>query len=766
MEETSPLETTFSPPGLGAALPLPTALIAPGQIGAEGQIAELSSLLRELDEASLVGYVPPTLPLSETQENQLLLVRLGIASSLFRALRSKHEPSARHSLRVALASSSWALRMELPDALRDEIELAALLHDIGKIGVPDHVLAKPTALSPQETTLMERHWSVGKDILRGSCAAKGIIDTVAYAAAWYDGRRGQFEASGDKIPLGARMLAIVDAFDAMTSDHVYRRAMSRERAFNELYRYAGTQFDPDLVKLFAQLHECDQLKLQQQVARHWLRDLDPESVGQQWRLQTSTIATGRPETELLFQQKLLDNMYDAVVFVDTDLHVLLWNRGAERLTGISADGIQQRLWLPSLLQLRDEQGEAIRDDDCPVAYAIHTGVQWLRRLTIRGRANRDLAVDAHAMPVVGNDGATHGLTLLLHDVSPEISLEERCQNLHELATKDPLTQVANRAEFNRVHEMFIAVHLESKLPCSLIITDIDRFKLVNDTYGHQAGDNVLQCFAALLKSGCRPGDLVARYGGEEFVILCADCDNAAAVRRAEELRKAFSEIPQSALAGNVVTASFGVTEVQPGDNPETMLRRADRALFMAKEGGRNKVVQLGSGNDPARDDVAVKEAGRKRSGDVLLEQDMVCEAPLNVSIEKLRGFVADHHAEVAMIDGHQVQLKVGDEGGGILRRSADRPIRLVVDLRFEEERLEPNRASMRSAAGLVRTKIHVAVSPYKTRDRRLSQATEQARQLLVSFRAYLMATPVSGEADYNSGVLGRAKSFFPWFRRG
>ena len=104
------------------------------------------------------------------------------------------------------------MKMELPNELRDEIELAALLHDIGKIGVPDHVLAKPTALSPQETSLMERHWLVVQDILRGSCAAPGVLDTVAYAAAWFDGRRGQFDVSGEKIPLGARMLAIVDAF--------------------------------------------------------------------------------------------------------------------------------------------------------------------------------------------------------------------------------------------------------------------------------------------------------------------------------------------------------------------------------------------------------------------------------------------------------------------------------------------------------------------------------------------------------------------------
>ena len=101
--------------------------------------------------------------------------------------------------------------------------------------------------------------------------------------------------------------------------------------------------------------------------------------------------------------------------------------------------------------------------------------------------------------------------------------------------------------------------------------------------------------ATLLKGACRPGDLVARYGGEEFVMLCADCDNAAAARRAEQVRKALGQMQQPKMEGRSVTASFGVTEIQPGDTPETMLRRADRALLMAKSKGRNVVVQLGSG---------------------------------------------------------------------------------------------------------------------------------------------------------------------------
>ena len=138
--------------------------------------------------------------------------------------------------------------------------------------------------------------------------------------------------------------------------------------------------------------------------------------------------------------------------------------------------------------------------------------------------------------------------MLFHDASSETSLEQRCQSLHEKATKDPLTQVANRAEFDRVHAMFVAAHQQQQVPCSLMMCDLDRFKQVNDTYGHQAGDEVIKSLASLLKSSCRPGDLVARYGGEEFVVLCADCDNATAARRAEQIRKALSQIPQAKMA--------------------------------------------------------------------------------------------------------------------------------------------------------------------------------------------------------------------------
>ncbi len=425
---------------------------------------------------------------------------------------------------------------------------------------------------------MDEYRLSGLEILSDCRVSREVMEIVRHSSAWYDGSRPNYPHVAEQIPLGARIVAIVDAFDSMTSDQVYRRAMSRDRALGELFGYAGTQFDPELVKCFSELQIA--VEALPPEADHWLRSLEVYSPNRPWARsikvnQTELVAP----TELLFQQKLLDNMHDAVIFVDCHMRIIQWNRGAERLTGIAAAGVVERTWSPGLVEMRDDATGRPIEAECPVAYCIHSGVQSLRRLLVAGRNGRPIAVDVHTVPVMTADGAICGATMLLHDASSETSLEERCQNLHERATKDPLTRVANRAEFDRTHQLFVKAHFEHQLPCSMIMCDLDHFKSINDTYGHQAGDDVLRFFGGLLARECRTGDLVARYGGEEFVVLCADCNNATAAGRAESLRKTFSEIPQPSLNHDVVTASFGVTEIQPGDSPASMLRRADRACW-------------------------------------------------------------------------------------------------------------------------------------------------------------------------------------------
>jgi diguanylate cyclase (GGDEF)-like protein len=374
-----------------------------------------------------------------------------------------------------------------------------------------------------------------------------------------------------------------------------------------------------------------------------------------------------------------------------------------------------------------------------VALAVASGLQQLRRLTISGRNNEKLAVDIHLVPVVSRDGTAHGAAVLIRDASRTITLEERVQSLHEKATRDPLTQVANRAEFDRVHTLFLETHLQSQASCALIICDIDHFKKVNDTYGHQAGDAALISFGNILRSACRAGDLVARYGGEEFAMLCADCDNVTATTRAEEIRRSVEQLPQPALNGNCFTVSFGVTEMQGGDTPETMLRRADRALYQAKEGGRNRVVQLGSGLR------GVEAPVKRRSwfswftegeSDQSLERDLFTPVPLAMTAEKLRGFVADKHAQIESIDANHVVMQLTEDAVPMLRRRSDRPVPFIIDLQFEEQEMQGDE----KRRGFTRvTMIRVTIRPRRQRDRRSQDVQERARHLLSALKSYLMA---------------------------
>ncbi len=739
-----------------------TAVVDALSVVAEGRLAELSTLVDDLTTEAHSAPAPSIVDSYET-ESSLVQARLGIASSLYTALRWKHEPTAQHCLRTALCCSGWAEMMDLPPLMRDELELAALLHDIGKIGVLDSILCKPGSLNAQEAAIMDCHWLMGEQVLRGSSASSGVLDIVRYSRGWFDGKRGHCDLHGDDLPLGARMLAVADAFDSMTTDHIFRRAMSAQRAFDELFRCAGTQFDPDLVAIFAKLFERDPMAMQSAAARRWLGELSPQFIEQQWRRGEVGAAAPIPTLDALFQQRLIDSMHDAVIFVDAHRKVLRWNEGAERLTGLSGSGILSRNFIPSLIGMSDERQKAIADKDCPLAQAAAGGVQWMRRLHINGRGGKIVAVDAQAVPVVDSDGVVVGVSLLMHDVSEEITLEERCQNLHDMATRDPLTQVANRAEFDRVQAEFVKAHRETKRPCALIMTDIDRFKTINDTYGHQAGDEVIKSIAHLMQTFSRSGDLVARYGGEEFVLLCADCDNATGAKRAEEIRIAFGLVRHTSLGQRCVTASFGVTEVQPGDTPETMLRRADRALITAKETGRNRVVQLGIGGDAAAgEDKHITATSKKRlAGNMLMKREMTSDSPLERNIEKLKGFVADHHAEITLTDRNRVQLRIGgDRGGPLFKRQSDRTIRLIIDLSFHEESYAPEN---NPRAMFKRTRIAAMISPVKSRERRTVAAMERARQLVASLRSYLMATDIDGVeavAEEEGGFWLSLRSFF------
>jgi diguanylate cyclase (GGDEF)-like protein/PAS domain S-box-containing protein len=687
-------------------------------------------------------------PRTETRfENHLALVRLGIATSLFYALRAKHAPTAAHCLRVALSCSAWAERLGLEDTTRDRIEVAALLHDLGKIGIPDRILRKPGKLTTEEQLVMDRCPRLGCEILRGCTSDPELLQIVYHASTWFESRREEDSPQRDALPLGARMLAIADAFDAMTTDTVYRRAMSRERAIQELIDGSCTQFDPELALDFNRMLELRPEMLHGAVVHRWLQQLHHDGDQGVWGVSpesTRSIAAG-PHRESLFCSHLIGSLKDGVAFTDAEGTITQWSPGMQSLTSITAEAILGQTWSNESIGLL-ERGKSAHKDPCLVKVCLDTSSVVAQPMLVRRAQGDPMPVHVQVSPVFGPKPGIHGTVILVRDLSDQANLEEQLESLHRKSTRDPLTGVFNRAHFDSTLASLAREASKGGPSFSLIICDIDHFKRVNDLHGHPAGDEALVRFAGLLSSHSRDEDLVARYGGEEFLVLAPNCDNATAARRAEAIRIALESTSLPSLGGETVTASFGVTEFQAGDTGETILARADRALLKAKDNGRNRVIQLGSGN---RVDLSGESDRRRWLGwfhsDACQPQrefDVITPVPLDLAIEKLRGFIADHDAEIISVRENHVCIKLQapfNPGG---RRRADRQISVRVQMTLSEVR-----NGVPSVQLPVKTNVHIELQAIRNRDRRNRELSSCFNRVVSSLRSYLMGEIKKSEEE-------------------
>lgn len=683
-------------------------------------------------------------PLVKTNEpgelsinDRLVLSRLGVYTGLFYALRAKHPPTAAHALRVAIGCSKWAAWRNLPE--RDMLEVAALLHDIGKIGVPDRVLQKPDQLNSQEQLMIRMQADVADELLRASGASEALMAIVRSA------RSGD---RSDEVALPARMLSIVDAFDSMTTEQVFRRAMGRAEAIQELAQKAKSQSERELIIDFAELISEPRPELETQIATRWLNELVPNITPGFWESNLpASCGAIQNILDTLFHHRLLDTVSDATVYIDSDAQVLHWNRAAEKLTGRPAASLINCRWTPELMGLQSVDGKELSESESPLEplWSEHSHVDV--RLRVKNADGIELVVRFWALPVFSGDQELAGAILLVRDASNEATLEQKVQTLHEIATQDPLTKVANRAELNRKMPDFLDEHVEEDVPGSLIICDIDYFKRINDNYGHQAGDEALVVFADLLRNTARGGDLVARYGGEEFVVLCEGCDLKAAMMRAEQMRKAVEDKPIPALKGRSMTSSFGVTQIQPGDDSETLLARADRALFTAKENGRNRVEKLGDDSKavattPSRVRGPKKGGWRNwfsGTGEILSTNEYLAKVPKEVAIQKLEGFINDHKAELKSIKDSRIVIRVDCQKNESLTRKGDRPAVMLLDVSIVEVEVM---GTGRRKGYETRTMMTVSIRAIRARDRRSEAIRSQATKLLQSFQAYLVAEEI------------------------
>lgn len=175
---------------------------------------------------------------------------LSTAAAFGDAIEAKDAYTAGHTKRVLEYSLVVGRRLALSQEELDELKLAAALHDIGKIGIEDRILGKPGHLDPEEARIMEGHTVIGARIVENIRPLRGIVPGIRHHHEKYDGNGYPDILKGESIPLIARIISVCDTFDAMTSDRPYRKGLASETALQELRRYSGTQFDPQIVEVF------------------------------------------------------------------------------------------------------------------------------------------------------------------------------------------------------------------------------------------------------------------------------------------------------------------------------------------------------------------------------------------------------------------------------------------------------------------------------------------------------------------------------------
>ena len=185
--------------------------------------------------------------------NYIKKLNLQAVAALAQALEAKNPYTKGHSERVAEVSEHLAVTLRLPHAQVERIRIAGLLHDIGKIGVPEAVLLKPEPLEDSEYELMKKHPGDGQNILRPISSLADILPTVYHHHERYDGKGYPAGLAGEAIPLWARILGVADTYDAMTSDRPYRKAFPKDYACKEIAKYSGTQFDPKVASAMVEI---------------------------------------------------------------------------------------------------------------------------------------------------------------------------------------------------------------------------------------------------------------------------------------------------------------------------------------------------------------------------------------------------------------------------------------------------------------------------------------------------------------------------------
>lgn len=504
---------------------------------------------------------------------------------LVQALQVCDKDTEAHVRRTQHMGAELGRRIGLTDEQQSNLALLAILHDIGKIGIPLDILNKPGRLTDSEWRMLKTHAEKGYQIANRSIELRDIAQMILHHHEHWDGSGYPDGMRKETIPLLSRIIAVVDAYDAMTNDRAYRKAMSREEACAELKRCAGTQFDPFIVSNF--LHMIRQMPEDVQAVAPAQTTQEQPAGEQEGHLPASVTL----DLDAIHVHPMIYTRY----LLDEDMHIISADSGFEQLTGYTPqEAIQNGLTQGDLIFEEDRAGYfSIVGSKIPkegMAYLEHRLRRkdgQARQVFCLGRLYYDSSVRMNRTELIVSDSTdSYAVQTLVSEESSKA--QRRLEQWESKYRSDALTGLLNHEAFRSDVEQYLLRHESGAM---MLMMDVDKFKEFNDTNGHRAGDEQLILVAQTLHNSLRSNDFCCRMGGDEFAAVLTfgkDVPQETMIRRAQQICDSMN-MTIGANSSHLSTISMGGAffggEIVTFDK---LYEAADKALYRAKNAGRSR----------------------------------------------------------------------------------------------------------------------------------------------------------------------------------
>ena len=578
------------------------------------------------DEKKRVEIEAKQVEAEKRHVEEVCALHLRTIEGLALAIEAKDHSTHSHLHRVRTYAVEIGRELGLAGENLDALRAAALLHDIGKLAVPDHIINKPGRLTPEEFEKIKIHPIVGAEILEKVAFPYPVAPIVRSHHERWDGGGYPDGLKGDEIPLGARILSVVDCLDALTADRQYRKALPLAAAMQVIVDESGKAFDPLVVEVLQRRGtelEIVSLRSLEETSEDALRfsytvergDQPATGLQQEPSLRQGTqtdflssIASARQEAHTLFElsQDLgnslsLDETLSLVAMrlrriVPYD-SIVVFVRRDDILVPEFVSGENSRLFSSLTVPLGAGLCGWVARNCKPIVNgnpAVEIGF-------VQSGTGKEALRSALAVPLEGMDSSVGVLALyrsevdafttehlrVLQVVTSRVALfvenALKYREAEHSATVDYLTGMANARALSIHLEQELARCKREEATMAVMVCDLDGFKEINDRYGHLAGDKVLKVFADLVKGVCRTYDYAARMGGDEFVIVAPNISPRAVEDRAQLLSALAQQAGREVCGKDFLSLSLGASFYpEDGADAERLLLEADRRMYAVK----------------------------------------------------------------------------------------------------------------------------------------------------------------------------------------